>query len=283
MSISTQTWAHHILRPPCGTMPSATPQEPERLIKIADSGAELLLAFSLLYQEYVRAGYTRPNQAELLFGRHHLLPETAVFLAKGPRTLLATATVTRDSDVCGLPMDDLFESELNGLRQQGRSIVEVCSLASDARSFPREGVQAFTRLLFLYCLALGVDDMCIMVNPRHVPLYRDRCRFEILGHERHYPRVNAPAVALRSDLRAIRASAQPACSHPTIGRQADSACRRGGCRLCGNIRRVLEGSPAAPRLNPVDGRLLGILHSEREDIMCSVPRPFLERAGMNIP
>jgi hypothetical protein len=114
-------------------------------------------------------------------------------------------------------MDDLFESELNGLRQQGRSIVEVCSLASDARSFPREGVQAFTRLLFLYCLALGVDDMCIMVNPRHVPLYRDRCRFEILGHERHYPRVNAPAVALRSDLRAIRANAQPACSHLAIG------------------------------------------------------------------
>lgn len=283
MSIAPQIQAHRILNPPCASLTDTTAREPEHLIRIAGSAIDLLLAFSLLYREYLRAGYTRENQGELLFARHHLLPGTAVFLAKAPRDLLATATVVTDSEAFGLPMDDLFGAELAKLRGQGRTMVEVCSLASDGRKFARDGMQAFTRLLFLYCLSLGVDDVCIMVNPKHVPLYRDRCRFEVLGRERHYSRVNAPAVALRSDIRAIRERVPSPCAHPTLRQQADFICRKGKCRLGPEISLVLDGEDAVKPHNPLDERLLGILMNERADIIRNLPRPFIERASAIYP
>jgi hypothetical protein len=281
MNIAPHPCPPQALAPPRNRQARPDAQEAAHLIKIADAGAELLLAFRLLHQEYLRAGYARKSPAGMLFGRHHLLPDTAVFLVRSSRDVLSTAAVVQDSGEFGLPMDDVFENELNGLRRAGRTVAEVCALASDRRHFSREGVQAFTRLLFLYSLALGVDDVCIMVNPKHVPLYRDRCGFEVMGQERHYARVNAPAVALRSDLRALRANL-PAHAH-AIRAQAEAVCRQGQCRLGTELTRRLEGTGRRGQANPVDARLLSILGNECADIMRSFPHRFLEHIRATHP
>ncbi|PKN42131.1 MAG: hypothetical protein CVU60_07890 [Deltaproteobacteria bacterium HGW-Deltaproteobacteria-18] len=178
--------------------------EIDYLFKVADSACELLESYHLLYHEYVQAGYTKENKNEILVTKHHLLPKTTVLLAKSENTVISTATLVPDSSQFGLPMDDLFGKELASLRRQRRKVVEVCSLASNTQRFSRIGIHNFTRLLFLYCVFQDVDDVCVMVNPKHVPIYKRLCDLEIFGDEKHYHRVNAPAVALRANVATVR-------------------------------------------------------------------------------
>lgn len=179
-------------------------QKIDYVFKVADSAQELLESYHLLYHEYVNAGYARENKNELLITKHHLLPKTTVLLAKSEGAVISTATLVPDSSQFGLPMDDLYGQELEPLRRQGRKVVEVCALASSTHRFSRVGIHNFTRLLFLYCVFLDVDDVCVMVNPKHVAIYTRLCELELFGREKHYDRVNAPAVALRADLAAVR-------------------------------------------------------------------------------
>ncbi len=179
-------------------------EEIDYLFKVADSACELLESYHLLYHEYVNAGYARENKNEILVTKHHLYPKTTVLLAKSESSVISTATLVPDSNQFGLPMDDLYGKELASLRRQRRKVVEVCSLASSTHRFSRIGIQNFTRLLFLYCVFQDVDDVCVMVNPKHVPIYKRLCDLELFGDEKHYHKVNAPAVALRADVAAVR-------------------------------------------------------------------------------
>jgi hypothetical protein len=174
------------------------------VFKVADSARELFEAYHLLYHEYVQAGYAQENKNQILLTKHHLLPKTTVLLAKSENAVISTATLVPDSDQFGLPMDDLYGKELESLRRQRRKVVEVCSLASSTQRFSWSGIHNFTRLLFLYCVFLDVDDVCVMVNPKHVPIYKRLCELELFGEQKHYHRVNAPAVALRADVAAVR-------------------------------------------------------------------------------
>ena len=58
--------------------------------------------------------------------------------------------------------------------------------------------------MFLFARTLrGFDFVVIEVNPRHVGFYRRALGFDVIGAERHNPRVNAPAVLMGMSFRAI--------------------------------------------------------------------------------
>ena len=254
---------------------SSRPEQAAYEFKIADCGRELLQAFALLYREYLHAGYAQENAAELLFTRHHLLPETTVFVAKAQNTVLSTATVVRDSLDFGLPMDDLYASELSALREQGRRVLEICSLASDRHGFSRGGIQDFTRLLFLFCLNFNVDDVCIMVNPKHAPLYTSRCEFEILGEERHYSRVKAPAIALRADTCAMRERLRSKAfvtDASTIPFNQKTTRR---FTLCDKVLSILQNGQTLPRLNPLNTNMIRTLLTTADLSQQSLPPEYV--------
>ncbi|MBW1735745.1 MAG: hypothetical protein JRJ71_15410, partial [Deltaproteobacteria bacterium] len=107
-----------------------------------------------------------------------------------------------DDPCFALSMDSLYHEELNVLRDEGRTICEFCALATD-RSHRNDNLFMFLfRAMYLDAQQRGIDDICIMVNPKHVPFYKTILLFQDLGPLRLYPRLAAPAVALRLDLRA---------------------------------------------------------------------------------
>lgn len=264
MPLTSTRWRHF-----AQTVHHALPTPPEHIeyeFRIAETGRELLQAFNLLYREYLQAGYVRESSSELLFTRHHLLPQTTVFVAKAENKALCTTSVVRDCREFGLPMDDLYESELAALRNEGRRILEICSLASDGRRVSRSAVQNFIKLIFLYCIFQDVDDVCIMVNPRHVRLYANLFGFKTFGEQRHYPRVNAPAVALRVEVLEVR----------------ENLCRNGFTfSYCENLHsrylalkialndkilRAFQNSDHDAR-NPLDACLIGHMLSVKDEIL----------------
>ncbi len=269
MPLTSTKWRHPALIIPPQT--SARPEPAEYEFRIADTGQELLQAFGLLYHEYLHAGYVLENTSELLFTRHHLLPETTVFVAKAENAVLSTTTVVRDCREFGLPMDDLYESELTDLRQQGRRVLEICSLASDSRRVSRSAVQNFIKLIFLYCIFQDVDDVCIMVNPRHARLYANLFGFKPFGEQRHYPRVNAPAVALRVQVLEARENLGRHCFTFSYREHLHSRYLALKIALSDTILGAFHNSGHdAP--NPLDACLIGHMLSVKDEILQDLSR-----------
>lgn len=170
-------------------------------IKLAETHDELAQSFALVYKEYLASGYiTNPHPSEMHFSVFNFLPSTCVFIFRSYLTVISTLTQIFDSELFGLPMDVLYKRELDTLRSQGRKITELSALAT-----PREvrwcNLMVFlSRTMFEYSRMNGVNDICIMVNPKHVNFYKTMFLFEDFGPERFYTSVGAPAVALRIDM-----------------------------------------------------------------------------------
>ncbi|NLW81318.1 MAG: hypothetical protein GXY42_06560 [Desulfovibrionales bacterium] len=174
-------------------------------IKIAETRDELSQSFALVYREYLASGYIKtPSPAEMHFSVYNFLPATCVFIYRSYLTVISTLTQIFDSELFGLPMDSLYRAQLDELRAQGRRISELSALAT-----PREvrwcNLMVFLcRMTFEYSRMKKIDDICIMVNPKHVSFYKTLFLFEEFGPERFYGAVGAPAVALRINMDSIQ-------------------------------------------------------------------------------
>ncbi len=174
-------------------------------IKVAETRDELSQSFALVYREYLASGYIKtPSPAEMHFSVFNFLPATCVFIYRSYLTVISTLTQIFDSELFGLPMDSLYRAQLDELRAQGRRISELSALAT-----PREvrwcNLMVFLcRMMFEYSRMKKIDDICIMVNPKHVSFYKTLFLFEDFGPERFYGAVGAPAVALRINMDSIQ-------------------------------------------------------------------------------
>lgn len=161
-------------------------------------------AFRLVHDQYVARGYIAPQASGRRLVIHNILPATKVFVARGEERVVGTVTLIPDSPI-GLPMEEIYRREVADLRDRGRRLAEVSSLAIHP-AFQPEGLAFLGRLVRLvgvYAVEFQrLDDLCIAVNPRHAGFYKRFFRFEPLGRLKRYAKVNgAPAVALRLDLR----------------------------------------------------------------------------------
>jgi hypothetical protein len=245
-------------------------EEADLVFKLAESKDELLQAYRLLYNEYFRAGYTPARPDGMLFTRHHLHPGTRVLVACYRERVVSTAAIVGDSREMGLPMDELYRGELAVLRRQGRNVAEVCSLASDRSGLAPSLIRLFTRTLFLCSLHLNFDDVCVMVNPKHVPLYRRWCDLEILGFERHYSKVNAPAVALRTDLHKARQYIVREWPQGMHKHRLKEEYRRHRVDLDGRLLGILSGSGDSADASPLDAGLACRMLSTGAGLLCGL-------------
>lgn len=169
-------------------------------MEFAVTRRDYLGSFRLVHQEYAAQGYIGDPEGRLYYMLHHFLPGTRIYLFKHGLQVVATLTRVKDSGLFGLPMDALYARELGELRRQGRRVVELCAFASCPDKPMRHAVLHMQRSVLLSCLADGVNDVCITVNPRHVSFYERIYHFTVMGEERFYPKVGAPAVAMRLNL-----------------------------------------------------------------------------------
>jgi hypothetical protein len=210
---------------------------------LAQSVETLDAAFRLVHDQYVWRGFMRPHPSGRRVGRHHALPGTRVFVAMAGLRVVATATLIADSAI-GLPLDEVYRQEADGLRAAGLRLGEGSALASDP-AFADGGLGLVLRLmqaLVIYAAEVAaLDRLCVAVNPRHVGFYRRALTFDVFGELRSYASVNgAPAIALSLDLDRVRRLARTRGAHTDGARDladfflADH--RRVAVRLAGQMR-----------------------------------------------
>jgi hypothetical protein len=165
-------------------------QEQQFKIRLASTETRHNSASMLIQKMYLKRGYSFPALAKDPF-------RITVLISLEDR-IVGTTTLGLDSPN-GLLADTSYKSELDILREQGRSVCELTKLAIDDKNADSKHLVA---VLFHMCKIYGSDihgasEFVIEINPRHATFYQRMLGFRLLGPERICPRVNAPAVLLR--------------------------------------------------------------------------------------
>jgi N-acyl amino acid synthase FeeM len=171
---------------------------PDVQIKIAATRPERHDAFELVYRAYLRAGLCAENHCGMRYTPFQLLKSTDVIIAKLHGEVISTLSLIRDNEM-GLPIEDVYDDEVNARRHAGVHLAEISCLA-DRRD---EGVRFFDlfremcQLTSQLAWSLGVEELLAAVHPGHTAFYRRYLAFERLGERRDYPSVcGNPAMAL---------------------------------------------------------------------------------------
>jgi hypothetical protein len=118
------------------------------------------------------------------------------FAAYDEGRLSGTVSLRLDSHG-GLAADALYRVELDALRYKGRRLCEFTRLAVDTARLSQPVLAGLFHTVYLFAQQIrNFDFVVIEVNPRHVGFYRRSLGFEVIGPQRHNPRVDAPAVLL---------------------------------------------------------------------------------------
>ena len=169
-------------------------------IVFAASREQYTEAFRLTYQRYLEAGIINSQSNGLWLTPFHALEDTRVAIAYFDGVPVCTATIIFDSEF-GLPSDDIYQPELNKLRQQGRQLAELSSLAALPSMPSQNTLFSLFRFLFRYVVARGSSDLIISAHPKHADFYSRILLFEQYGPLRNYPKfIEAKAVLKRLEI-----------------------------------------------------------------------------------
>jgi hypothetical protein len=158
-------------------------------IRIARSRDYHEPAVSLVRRRYASRGYQIPIAKKID-------PHLFTFVAYNYGELVGTVGLRLDSQLA-LAADQLYRVEIDTLRSREARICEFTRLAIDASAGSKSVLAGLFHTAYLFARRVrALDSAVIEVNPRHVVFYQRALGFEVVGPERHNPRVDAPAVLL---------------------------------------------------------------------------------------
>ncbi len=181
---------------------------------------ELKAASHLVYREYLKRKYVKPHASQLKLSFYQALPTTATFIAVHRRAGIVAALTLIEDSPCGLPMDEIYKTELDGLRRAKLHLAEAGLLALDGELFRRGTFTMFHAKKLLLTLRLfkamfdylrsqtDVDELVACFNPKHQILY-DFLQLKALGGLKTYAGANGnPAVARHINISEIQRRGQ---------------------------------------------------------------------------
>lgn len=161
-------------------------------------------AYKLLYYNYLKSGLAKNTSSGLWLSIYDALPETTTIIAEDEKgQIMGALTLVFDSPI-GLPADELYNEEIDELRNAKRQICEIVSFGINSEANRSTKVLAgLFYCAYLFALRIKIStDFIITVNPCYKNFYCRKLLFNKLGPEKNYARVNgAPAVLLNLSLK----------------------------------------------------------------------------------
>lgn len=164
---------------------------------VARSLDDVIEAWRLVYAVYRRAGLIDRNAAELHCVPHAIGTDSVVAIGRIESLVVNTLSAYHDGPQ-GLPLDSVYRRELDWLRRQGRSLIEVGLFADRREHLYRsiEAVMSLMRLSTYFGVHTGATDAVIGVHPHHAAFYCRMLGFTQIGDEKSYETVNHKPVVL---------------------------------------------------------------------------------------
>lgn len=172
------------------------------IVRRASSFTELLGAFALVQENYVRLRYKTPESGLYHFTIYNLLPQTTTLVGDLGGAVTGTVTLVPDS-VLGMPCAAVFPDLYESLRRDGHRLGEITMLAdrrmSHVRAWPQ--LRAMLRLLMNVAQQADLTRLIVLCHPHHASFYLRRLPFQQAGDVRPCGHVSgSPAVPLVLDI-----------------------------------------------------------------------------------
>jgi hypothetical protein len=183
------------------------------VMKVSECWREREEALRLVHRVYSRTGLADGTSAGIRVMRQHLSDDTEILVATKGNQVVFTVTLVRDS-VIGLPLESLFEEEVESMRSQGIRLAEISCLAfdtdlNDNRARFNTFVQAMS-LLGYVARRKGVDRLLLAVHPRHAKVYERLFGCIRCSEAREYAAVRGnPAILCMHDFASLDETGYP--------------------------------------------------------------------------
>jgi hypothetical protein len=157
-------------------------------------------AYKLIYNNYSEMGIAQDKSTDLWLSIYDALPETTTLVAEDSKGEIGGAlTLVFDSPI-GLPADELYNKEIDKLRDTREKICEFVSLS--IKNNGKNSVKLLAGLFYCgFLYARQKENSIVSIITIHSRYERFYCRnfsFEKMGPERNYAKVNgAPTVLLK--------------------------------------------------------------------------------------
>jgi len=161
-------------------------------------------AYKLLYDVYSKVGIAQDRSTDLWLSIFDALPETTTLVAQDHKGEIQGAiTLVFDSPI-GLPADELYNEEIDELRNTGREIIELISFG--VKETARGSIKILAILFYsAYLLSWRkkkATDFVVTVDAHHEKFYCRAIKFKKIGAVRNYVKVNGnPTVLLNLPLK----------------------------------------------------------------------------------
>lgn len=156
-------------------------------------------AQELVNSVYAQNGYVSKDETRLIEKARQFKDKTITIIALKNEEIVGTISLVLDSKQ-GLPMDDIFGEENDGLRSCGRSLCEVAGFAVTEAGF-RTGLILCQYVNIIAVQMLNLTDYVVNINPEHRSFYTQVLKFVPFGMEKIHPYLaNRAGVPLRLDL-----------------------------------------------------------------------------------
>jgi hypothetical protein len=160
-------------------------------MRVAKTLDEVLAAWRLVHDAYVAKGIIEPNPFGLHTNLQATRPGALVICGDTAGELSSTLTVTPDGSL-GLPLDLVYEAQLDALRSRGAKLCEFGLFTHRLGALPLRMLTATV----VHALQDASSTIVIGVHPRHAGFYRRVFGFTRLSEACEYETLNSVSVCL---------------------------------------------------------------------------------------
>jgi len=169
------------------------------IVQVANNIETRLKAYEFIRNIYSAKGYANDSSSKLWLSIYDAIPETTTLIVESDEGIIEGALTVVFDSALGLPADEIYKQEIDGLRKTGHHLSEIISFG--IRKENKNTIKILASLYYsAYVLAHRVKnktDFIVTVNPQHEKFYVDKLIFKRIGGIRRYHKVNgAPAVLL---------------------------------------------------------------------------------------
>ena len=170
---------------------------------ISKNAQEVINAWNLVYKAYRAHGLIEVNAHQIFSYPQYIMGNLIVGIGYD-KDRLASCTISGLEDgPQGLPTENLFQTEIQQLRDTGKKLIEI-GLLANLGAHSKRNLLRLESIPLIYGIQHGIFDFVAAVHPKSVPFYRHFFGFYPISEVKHYPEVNhAPAQLIHSDFQHI--------------------------------------------------------------------------------
>jgi hypothetical protein len=165
------------------------------MIKIAKTKLDVMIAWNIVYREYLETGLIQPNDKKIYYWEQAIGKQSTIFISHISEIDTGTVTLIEENKK-GFPLEKIYPQEIKSFKEKGYKLTEICLLArKEQYKTNLEMFLDFIRYPFWYSKGNGTTHFILGAHPKHTNLYIKLFGFKPFSTKKLHKDVNNAIVS----------------------------------------------------------------------------------------